>query len=228
MEAGTDVNYKFVNNAFGGLRGIEESSDESEEEREQADIDPNAEEERIRHIELVRTGGSDSRQDDASESSQEETNPSHASDDQGEAESDASEAESDGIEAEHESPEEPDYFDADSDTDADADADDWPLNTSSDGDTPDDSDDTSSSGYAIPRVRQENVERDAPCSTHTRSYRGHCNVKTVKDVNFYGLNDEYVVSGSDSGHVFIWDRKTASLVNILEGDSDVVNVVQGK
>lgn len=25
----------------------------------------------------------------------------------------------------------------------------------------------------------------------------------VKDVNFYGLNDEYVVSGSDCGHLFI-------------------------
>lgn len=53
-------------------------------------------------------------------------------------------------------------------------------------------------------------------------------MKTVKDVNFYGLQDEYVVSGSDCGNVFIWDRKTAQLVNILEGDGEVVNVVQGK
>lgn len=58
-------------------------------------------------------------------------------------------------------------------------------------------------------------------------YRGHCNVKTVKDVNFYGLNDEYVVSGSDSGHFMIWDRKTTELVNILQGDGEVVNVVTG-
>ncbi|KAI9850430.1 MAG: hypothetical protein M1838_005707, partial [Thelocarpon superellum] len=48
-----------------------------------------------------------------------------------------------------------------------------------------------------------------------------------KDVNFYGLNDEYVVSGSDSGHVFIWDKKTSELLNILEGDGEVVNVIQG-
>lgn len=47
-------------------------------------------------------------------------------------------------------------------------------------------------------------------------------------MNYFGLQDEYVVSGSDSGHVFIWDRKTAELVNILEGDGEVVNVVQGK
>ncbi|BAE55811.1 unnamed protein product [Aspergillus oryzae RIB40] len=75
--------------------------------------------------------------------------------------------------------------------------------------------------------RREDVGLDVPCSSHTKVYRGHCNVKTVKDVNFFGLNDEYVVSGSDMGHLFIWDRKTCDLVNILEGDSEVVNVIQG-
>ena len=74
---------------------------------------------------------------------------------------------------------------------------------------------------------RESVEKDVACSSHTRQYRGHCNVKTVKDANFFGLQDEYVVSGSDSGHVFIWDKKTSELVNILEGDGEVVNVVQG-
>lgn len=74
---------------------------------------------------------------------------------------------------------------------------------------------------------RKSVEKDAPCSSHLRSYRGHCNVRTVKDANYFGLQDEYVVSGSDSGHVFIWDKKTSELVNILEGDEEVVNVVQG-
>ena len=74
---------------------------------------------------------------------------------------------------------------------------------------------------------RESVEAHVPCSAHTRAYRGHCNVKTVKDVNFFGLQDEYVVSGSDSGHLFIWDKKTSQLLNILEGDGEVVNVVQG-
>ncbi|RMZ72118.1 wd and tetratricopeptide repeat [Pyrenophora seminiperda CCB06] len=77
------------------------------------------------------------------------------------------------------------------------------------------------------RYKRWKVERDVPCVPHTRVFRGHCNVKTVKDVNYFGLHDEYVVSGSDSGHVFIWDRKTAQLVNILEGDGEVVNVIQG-
>ncbi|GAB7352950.1 hypothetical protein MBLNU459_g3525t1 [Dothideomycetes sp. NU459] len=77
------------------------------------------------------------------------------------------------------------------------------------------------------RRLRERVEARVPCSAHTRVYRGHCNVKTVKDVNFFGLQDEYVVSGSDDGNLFIWDRKTGQLVNILEGDGEVVNVLQG-
>ena len=78
------------------------------------------------------------------------------------------------------------------------------------------------------RRMRESLGANVPCAPHTRRYRGHCNVKTVKDVNFYGMEDEYVVSGSDSGHVFIWDRKTTQLINILEGDGEVVNVVQGR
>ena len=72
-----------------------------------------------------------------------------------------------------------------------------------------------------------NVETGVPCASHIRQYEGHCNVQTVKDVNFFGLEDEYVVSGSDDGNLFIWDRKTTKLLNILKGDGDVVNVVQG-
>ena len=77
-----------------------------------------------------------------------------------------------------------------------------------------------------PNLRAK-VQKDIPVAAHTRVYRGHCNVQTIKDVNFFGRQDEYVVSGSDSGHFFIWDRKTSKLLNILEGDGEVVNVVQG-
>jgi DDB1- and CUL4-associated factor 6 len=66
------------------------------------------------------------------------------------------------------------------------------------------------------------------CTNHVRDYRGHCNVDTTKDVNFYGLQDEYIVSGSDCGSLFIWEKKTGRLVNILEGDQEVVNVIQRK
>lgn len=69
--------------------------------------------------------------------------------------------------------------------------------------------------------------RHVPALTHTNLYRGHCNVETTKDVNFFGLQDEYVISGSDDGNFFIWDKKSGRLLNVLEGDGEVVNVVQG-
>ncbi|KAI9670984.1 MAG: hypothetical protein M1831_005069 [Alyxoria varia] len=76
-------------------------------------------------------------------------------------------------------------------------------------------------------VERSRVHMSTPCVASTKRYEGAANVRTVKDVNFYGPNDEYVVSGSDSGHFFIWDRQTTQLLNILEGDGEVVNVVQG-
>ncbi|OMJ14371.1 WD repeat protein iqw1 [Smittium culicis] len=59
-----------------------------------------------------------------------------------------------------------------------------------------------------------------------RTYYGICNVNTVKDVNFYGYNDEYVISGSDDGNFFIWEKTSTKLVSILKGDSEVVNVIE--
>jgi WD repeat-containing protein 42A len=46
-------------------------------------------------------------------------------------------------------------------------------------------------------------------------------------VNFLGPNDELVVSGSDDGNFFIWDKSTANLTGIYEGDGTVVNVIEG-
>lgn len=46
-------------------------------------------------------------------------------------------------------------------------------------------------------------------------------------MNFLGQQDEYVVSGSDDGNFFIWDARSAQIVNILAGDEEVVNVVVG-
>ena len=40
----------------------------------------------------------------------------------------------------------------------------------------------------------------------------------VKGVNFYGRQSEFVVSGSDCGHVFLWDKQTQEVVQFLEGD----------
>uniref|UniRef100_A0ABM0MW81 DDB1- and CUL4-associated factor 6-like n=1 Tax=Saccoglossus kowalevskii TaxID=10224 RepID=A0ABM0MW81_SACKO len=58
-----------------------------------------------------------------------------------------------------------------------------------------------------------------------RIYKGHRNSRTmIKEANFWG--NHFVLSGSDCGHIFIWDRYTAELVMLLEGDKHVVNCVQ--
>ena len=54
-------------------------------------------------------------------------------------------------------------------------------------------------------------------------YLGHRNSKTVKVVNFLGPNDEYVLSGSACGHIFIWKKKGAKLVRLMVGDRHVIN-----
>ena len=55
---------------------------------------------------------------------------------------------------------------------------------------------------------------------------GHRNNKTVKGVSFMGAADDYVVSGSDCGHVYIWDKATAKLQQWLPGDRHVVNCLE--
>lgn len=128
------------------------------------------------------------------------------------------------------------YMDADHD-DEDGSYEDEDADSEEDNDEEEgaDEDDRFTSGEREPLFRsasdrsklRKSLLKDVGCSSHTRQYSGHCNVKTVKDANFFGLQDEYVVSGSDSGHVFIWDKKTSELVNILKGDNEIVNVVQG-
>ncbi|KAM7527880.1 hypothetical protein LguiB_031290 [Lonicera macranthoides] len=54
-------------------------------------------------------------------------------------------------------------------------------------------------------------------------YSGHRNSRTVKGVSFFGPNDEYVLSGSDCGHIFIWKKKGAELVRVMVGDRHIVN-----
>ena len=46
-------------------------------------------------------------------------------------------------------------------------------------------------------------------------------------MNYLGPSDEFVVSGSDDGNLFIWRKDDGKLVDILEGDGEVVNVIEG-
>ncbi|KAI8505666.1 DDB1- and CUL4-associated factor 8 [Branchiostoma belcheri] len=60
-----------------------------------------------------------------------------------------------------------------------------------------------------------------------KRFRGHRNNATVKGVNFYGPQSEMVVSGSDCGHIFLWEKETANIVQFLEGDDGgVVNCLE--
>jgi nuclear receptor interaction protein len=231
LNASRNVKFSFVDRAFGG-KGISDSQIRAEEralKEQQEDIDPVEDEMDQLSAEIARADAI-SDLEAAASGSRSESGPdmsAHATVE------DLLDMEDD--EEDDDDEEENDENDEDEDEDED----------DSDGDVEDEEEqDTQSedeeglsrtrsgrmlwrSDFGRRRFEREKVERDIPCAPHTRVYTGHCNVKTVKDVNYFGLQDEYVVSGSDCGHVFIWDRKTAQLVNILEGDGEVVNVVQG-
>ncbi|KAH6914871.1 WD repeat-containing protein [Coprinopsis sp. MPI-PUGE-AT-0042] len=68
---------------------------------------------------------------------------------------------------------------------------------------------------------------DVPVIHPRAYYAGTRNTATVKDVNFLGPSDECIVSGSDDGNWFMWDKSTGRLVGIYEGDSSIVNVIEG-
>ncbi|XP_077216989.1 transducin/WD40 repeat-like superfamily protein [Tasmannia lanceolata] len=57
-------------------------------------------------------------------------------------------------------------------------------------------------------------------------YMGHRNSQTVKGVSFFGPNDEYVVSGSDCGRIFIWKKKGGELLRLMIGDRHIVNCLE--
>lgn len=57
-------------------------------------------------------------------------------------------------------------------------------------------------------------------------YRGHRNARTVKGVAFAGADDEFVMSGSDCGHLFIWNKVDGKLRACHRGDNSIVNCLE--
>ncbi|XP_016658543.1 DDB1- and CUL4-associated factor 6 isoform X2 [Acyrthosiphon pisum] len=56
-------------------------------------------------------------------------------------------------------------------------------------------------------------------------YKGHRNSRTlIKEATFWG--NDFIMSGSDCGHVFVWDRYTCEIVMLLMADNHVVNCIQ--
>ncbi|TIA18761.1 WD40 repeat-like protein [Aureobasidium pullulans] len=216
MNAGEGVNFALVDRAFGGLgTGNNPAGREDARLRDrQRQIDTTEEEPTAESMEIVNPSGD--------QTSEEEEDVITMNDIRA-AMGETSDEDEDDDEDDHASEDDEDEDAESSDEEDDHGQDD-------EGEQEEEEEDFPRMMYrnAFGRRRKRGeVEREVYCSPHTRVYRGHCNVKTVKDVNFFGLDDEYVVSGSDDGNFFIWDRKSGQLVNILEGDGEVVNVVQG-
>ncbi|EGI68614.1 PREDICTED: DDB1- and CUL4-associated factor 8-like [Acromyrmex echinatior] len=75
--------------------------------------------------------------------------------------------------------------------------------------------------YLFDRLMSSHVD-------YAHKYQGHRNSATVKGVNFFGPKSEYVVSGSDCGNIFIWDKNTEAVVQWMTGDKQgVVNCLEG-
>lgn len=56
-------------------------------------------------------------------------------------------------------------------------------------------------------------------------YGGHINSSTfLKNVQFYGPNDEYILTGSDCGYLWIYDTEAGKIENKNESERDVIVV----
>ncbi|KAK2715260.1 DDB1- and CUL4-associated factor 6-like isoform X2 [Artemia franciscana] len=67
--------------------------------------------------------------------------------------------------------------------------------------------------------------RKVSCPKPTVKYIGHRNARTaIKESNFWG--SDFVVSGSDCGRIFFWNRRTGNLIKVFEADRHVTNCVQ--
>mmetsp|Transcript_22582 Transcript_22582/g.32466 ORF Transcript_22582/g.32466 Transcript_22582/m.32466 type:complete len:564 (-) Transcript_22582:66-1757(-) len=66
------------------------------------------------------------------------------------------------------------------------------------------------------------LDVDAPSlsadSGYSMKFSGHNNNETVKQVSFLGGRSEFVASGSDCGHIFIWEASTGKLLKLLNAD----------
>ncbi|KAK9079434.1 hypothetical protein SSX86_001105 [Deinandra increscens subsp. villosa] len=71
-------------------------------------------------------------------------------------------------------------------------------------------------------VSEEHLESlDEP-----QMYSGHKNSVMPKGVSFFGPDSEYVMSGSDCGHIYIWNKKDGRIIRVTEGDGRPVTQVK--
>ena len=48
----------------------------------------------------------------------------------------------------------------------------------------------------------------------------------IKEANFIGHHGNFIVSGSDDGNIYIWEKSTGNLIKGFHGDQNIVNCVQ--
>jgi len=64
--------------------------------------------------------------------------------------------------------------------------------------------------------------------THFMRYFGSINAQTdIKEANFFGVDDQFVMAGSDGGLLFLWETNTGRVVRHFRADSEVTNCCQG-
>ncbi|KAK9936362.1 hypothetical protein M0R45_013208 [Rubus argutus] len=77
---------------------------------------------------------------------------------------------------------------------------------------------------------QKNVGlgRPSPSSTLPQDidkpqvFLGHSNTLTATAVSFFGPNDDYVMSGSTCGHIFIWKKNGTKVIRVMNGNADQI------
>ncbi|KAK7629824.1 WD40-repeat-containing domain protein [Phyllosticta citricarpa] len=197
MNAGQRVDFAFVDNAFGGLGRGDDSVRQDEETINKAlsTVDPDSEDDEVvESARLVR------RSRPAEEGTLPESASRDGDTDMGDDEDVIAMDDLRDIMGDR------DDDDEDEDDDDNEHGDSDEESEMEDDDDDDDDDEELPSRQllfrsAFERTRlKEKVEVDKPCTPHTRLYRGHCNCKTVKDVNFFGHPYEPMIAVSGIDH----------------------------
>ncbi|KAG0015773.1 DDB1- and CUL4-associated factor 6 [Entomortierella chlamydospora] len=65
-----------------------------------------------------------------------------------------------------------------------------------------------------------------PSSREKKRWGVYLSDQQIKEANFFGPNSEFIMSGSDDGRIFFWDKKSGKILNVIKGDDVVVNCLQ--
>uniref|UniRef100_A0A914P7W2 Uncharacterized protein n=1 Tax=Panagrolaimus davidi TaxID=227884 RepID=A0A914P7W2_9BILA len=75
-------------------------------------------------------------------------------------------------------------------------------------------------------TKRWNTLKMAGIRDYLQRYVGAVNIRTdIKQARFLGGNDEFIVAGSDCGHMFIWDSGNGNIVKLLKADNKILNCV---